>query len=170
MLVNSRMLPWQQNEIQYHINQHTPSDSVQMSQAVITSFFLSAFLSIYLIYLFFPSFLTFVLSVPFSSFLFPLLVLFPSTGLYLFCNLFFPCLLRASLIYSFSFSLLSSILYFFLHFRKFLNTLNLHFYIKKTQNIGWTENHSSRLNSELKVKSLSNADMPGLMGRYCWWI
>lgn len=37
------------------------------------------------------------------------------------------------------FSLLSSFLYFFLRFRKFLNTLNLHFYIKKHQKIGWTE-------------------------------
>lgn len=133
MLVNSRMLPWQQNEIHYHINQHTPSDSVQMLQAVNISFFPSSFLSIYLTYLFVPSFLAFFLS-SFLHFVSNLLFYFLLlVFIYFVVSCFLVSLLRASIIYSFSLSLLSSILYFFLPFRKLTDTLTLKFNIKKPE-------------------------------------
>lgn len=105
-------------------------------------FFFPLYFSFYLSRLFVPSFLTFVLSVLFSSFLFPLLVYF---------------LLPAFIYFVISFSLFIEGIYYlfihlvflyflpscvFLHFSKFLNTLKLYIYIKKKPEY-WTNGRST---------------------------
>jgi len=139
MLVNSRMLPWQQNEIQYHINQHTPSYSVQMLQAVIISFSsLFFFLFISLIHLSHPSWL--------SSFQPPFLPFFSHFLSDFFLPVFIYFLIYFFLVYWGHLLFIHLVFFYFLpscifslHFHKFLNKLKLHFYINKTQNIGRTE-------------------------------